>query len=138
MQVDRIISRVKALDYSDARSQDVKQVSNEVKDKPKQITTNKPIDTRVIVINIIDVMNKAAKLKDIQAEYYKITGSHYNIRETMRTLNRAKIVLMIRQKDSHRGVMWVRSSWVVDGDLMPEHKPEGFDLFYTPDSLIYE
>lgn len=142
MQVDRIIKKVKGLDYSNDEINDsVKQL--EVKSNSQQQIEHTPkfsktSDIKVQVLTVFEIIGKAAKLKDLQYEYHKLSGNAFNIREVVRGLNRQRILLMIREKDAHRGVLWVKKEWVKNSVLLDEFKPEGFDLFYQPSNVIYE
>jgi hypothetical protein len=141
MQVDRIIKKIKALNYDATDSMD-EPLRIDVKPADKRIiplnTFNKTTDIKIQVLSILDSIGKAAKLKDLQIEYHRISGKAFNIREAVRSLNRQRIILMMRQSDAIRGVLWVRKEWLLNGVLMDEFKPEGFDLFYQPSNLIYE
>jgi hypothetical protein len=140
MQIDRIIGRVRKLDNTnDGLDGPVKQLAIS---KPQQNTPVKFLantkDIKVLVIKVFDIVGKASSLKDLQHEYYKLTNSPYPIRETIRGLNRSKVLLMVRIKYSYRGVLWARANWVENGRLLDEYKPEGFDDLYKEDELIYE
>lgn len=141
MQVDRIMSRIEGIGYTDNEGkQPVKEIAANTSNEDKQLPdvfTN-ATDIKVQVLMIFDIVKKAAKLKDLQAEFFRLTGKTYNIREAIRTLNRARIVRMIKLKDSQRGVYWIKDEWIENGHLKDEFKPEGFDLFYKAGNLIYE
>lgn len=141
MQVDRIIKRIKSVDYS----------SEIINDSPKQIEATaaikqpvKPIslatstDVKVQILRVFEILGKASKLSQIQGEFTKLTGSNYNVRDVVRGLKQSKILLMLKLIDSHRGILWVKKDWVRNGVLLDEYKPEGFDLFYQPSNVIYE
>jgi hypothetical protein len=140
MQLDRIIKKVRGLDYStnEQGNDSVKQLAVQ----PAQLSPidkfNVQADIKVQVLTVFEILGHAAKLKDLQYEYHKLSGNAFNIREVVRGLNRQRILLMIREKDSIRGVLWVKKEWVRNGVLMDEYKPEGFDMFYQASNLIYE
>lgn len=142
MQVDRIIKRVKGIDYSNdivnnnVMQLDVMPVTNQLADPINKF--NKTSDIKVQVLTVFEIVGKASKLKDLQFEYHKLSGNVFNIREIVRGLNRQRIILMIRERNTHRGVLWVKTEWVRNGVLLDEYKPEGFDLFYQAANLIYE
>src|SRR5262249_43807877 len=139
MQVDRIIKRVKGGNYSpdtgETKQIEVKaQTVVEGGDKALPYTDN----LKVQVLRVFDLIGKATKLKTIQEEYSKITGNKYHVREAVRSLQAAGLVKLIRQKGNERGFMWIKAQWFEDGQLLDEYKPEGFDLLYKPENLIYE
>ncbi|MEP7374781.1 MAG: hypothetical protein ABI675_15400 [Chitinophagaceae bacterium] len=143
MQVDRIIKKVKGLDYSsDIDSNDVNPLALSPVINQQPIAPidkfNVQADIKVQVLTVFEILGHAAKMKDIQYEYHKLSGNAFNIREVVRGLNRQRILLMIREKDSIRGVLWVKKEWVRNGVLLDEYKPEGFDMFYQASNLIYE
>ncbi len=141
MQVDRIIKKVKNVDYS----------SDIINDSPKQleatIASNQPVkpislststDIKVQILRVFEILGRASKLSEIQVEFTKLTGSNYRVRDVVRGLKQSKILLMLKLIDSHRGILWVKKDWVRNGVLLDEYKPEGFDLFYQPSNVIYE
>lgn len=140
MQVDRIIKRIKGLNYDAADSME-EPLKLEVKPAEKAVMPvnfGVSTDLKVQVLAVIDQIGKAVKLKDIQSEYHRVSGNAYSVREAVRSLNRQHILLMMRQRDAVRGVLWVRRDWVINGVLLDQYKPEGFDLFYQPSNIIYE
>lgn len=143
MQVDRIIKRVKGLDYSNDNSNDnAKQIEAIATKQP--VVMNKPVsvststDIKVQILRVFEILSKASKLSQIQDEFTKLTGSNYRIRDVVRGLKQSKILLMLKLIDSHRGILWVKRDWVRNGVLLDEYKPEGFDLFYQHSNVIYE
>jgi hypothetical protein len=145
MQIDRIIKRVvkasdiETADYRPITNTQLTQLPASQGSKPIEATDlNNIYDLKVLVINIFNSLGKATKLKEIQAEYFRITGQVYNIREIVRSLHRSKIVCMIRLKHSSRGVYWVKAEWVNHGTLLDEYKPIGFDNFYKAEDFIFE
>lgn len=87
MQVDRIIKRVKSLEYSasDTSQDSVKQLPVEGSSESAKAFNIFPriVDIKIQVLRVFDLIKLAAKLKDIQTEYTKISGNKYNIRETV-------------------------------------------------------
>lgn len=138
MQVDRIIKRVKCGTYSE----------DEMPEKPKQLqvapiaqkpkTLTPAADIKVQILRVFDVLGIAATLSQLKAEYKAISGNNYNIRETVRSLHKSTLIKMVRDKNASRGFMWVKSEWLEDGILQDKYKPEGFDLLYKAENLIYE
>jgi hypothetical protein len=142
MQVDRIIKRIKSVDYSnDIIGDSPKQIETTIATKQPAApvkTIGTSTDIKVNIMRVFDLLGKASKLKQIQNEYTKLTGSNYNVRDVVRNLKQSRILLMLKLIDSHRGILWVKRDWVRNGVLMDEYKPEGFDLFYQPSNVIYE
>lgn len=143
MQVDRIIKRIKNVDYStDSSNDNAKQIEAILIKKPvvlaKPISLSTSTDIKVQILRVLELLGKASKLSQIQDEFTKLTGSNYRIRDVVRGLKQSKILLMLKLIDSHRGILWVKKDWVRNGVLLDEYKPEGFDLFYQPSNLIYE
>jgi hypothetical protein len=98
----------------------------------------KNADIKIQILRVFEIHRKAAKLKELQSIYNKLNESHYNIRETLRSLHRSRIVRMIREKDASRGIFWVKSEWIENEQLLDEFKPDGFDMLYKADNLEYE
>lgn len=144
MQVDRIIKRVKNVDYSnDINSNSTNQLETTiaitqpvVPSKPVSLSTS--TDIKIQILRVFEILGKASKLSQIQGEFTKLTGSNYNIRDVVRNLKQARILQMLKLIDSHRGILWVKKDWVRNGVLLDEYKPEGFDLFYQASNVIYE
>lgn len=138
MQIDRIIDRVKSLEYDPEIVQlPVKEIADNKDDKQFAVFANKA-DIRVQVLMVFDLIKQVAKLKDIQAKYSQISGNKYNIRETVRTLHKAGLLRLLKQKGTDRGFMWIKADWLVNGQLADQYKPEGFDILYKPETLIFE
>src|SRR5262249_46682876 len=106
MQVNGIIKRVKSLEYS---------ASNEVVE-PKQIDNQQPIekplnifpktaDIKVLIIRAFDVISVACKQKTVQSVYNELSGNQYSVRESMRTLNKNKVLVRILHKATGKGFM---------------------------------
>ncbi len=143
MQVDRIIKKVKNVDYSNDNSNDnAKQIEAIAIKQPaapaKVISLSTSTDVKVQVLRVFELLGKASKLSQIQDEFTRLTGSNYRVRDVVRGLKQSKILLMLKLIDSHRGILWVKKDWVRNGVLLDEYKPEGFDLFYQPANVIYE
>ncbi len=87
----------------------------------------------------MDMIGCACKLKDLQNKYEEITGSNYSIRETLRTLNKHKVIKMLRSKTNGRGLYWVKTEWIEDNGitLKAKHKFYGFDMVYKEDSIEF-
>ena len=142
LQLDRIIKRVRLgkLDNDEQAESLVttvnapqqQTVANSLTDFPKNA------DIKIQILRVFDIHRKAAKLKELQNIFNKLNDSHYNIREPLRSLQRSRIVRMIREKDSTRGFFWVKSEWVENDLLLDEYKPEGFDMLYKAENLEYE
>jgi hypothetical protein len=142
MQLDRIIKKVKAVDYIGfITPKDREDEGNIITPVALTFPTNefpKHADIKIQVIKTFDAISKAARLGEIQKKYFELSGSNYDIRETVRALHRAKLVRMIRVKEATRGMFWVKVDWLENGQIQDEYKPIGFDLIYKPENLIYE
>ena len=140
MQLDRIIKKVKGLDYStnEQDNDSVKQLAVQPARLSPIDKFNVKADIKVQVLTVFEILGKASKLKEVQAEYHKLSGNAFNIREVLRGLNRQRILIMIREKDANRGFLWVKRDWLQDGVLMDKYKPEGFDWMYQANNLIYQ
>lgn len=95
MQVDRIINRVKSGTYSDKPviEQPVKQLEAKAIHRPK--TLSPILDLKIQVLRAMDVLNVASTLKQIQAEYSAMSENKYNIRESVRALQKQGIIRLI-------------------------------------------
>jgi len=142
MQIDRIIKRVKAGDYvAFAPPKDRETEGNNTIPSVLDFPSNefpKQADIKIQVIKIFDAIGQAARLGELQKKYLELSGSNYDIRETVRALHRARLLRMIRVKDATRGMFWVKVEWLENGQLLDEHKPVGFDLIYKPENITYE
>lgn len=137
LQVDRIISRIRSIDYqqpveSIPNTPDIPTIEND-----KGISFPKSADIKIQVLRVFEIVNKAAGLAELQQEYTNITGSPYKIREAVRSLHAAGIVKMLKYKNASRGFMWVKTDWIQDGQLLDKHKPLGFDLLYKKENLMF-
>lgn len=142
MQIDRIVKRVREGEYTGQLPQQA-QITEliAVPVQPSIIPLTgfpKEADIKVQVIKVFDDLRKASRLGEIQSRYYELSGSNYNLRETIRSLHRARLVKLVRVKDSARGMFWLKADWIQNGQIMEDYKPEGFDLLYKPESLIFE
>lgn len=141
LQVDRIISRVRSIDYNaEIQEQQNTPLHNEVKqtviDKTN-ITFPKSADIKIQVLRVFDIVGQASELSKLQQEYISISGSNYKIREAVRSLHASGIVKMLKYKNASRGFMWVKSEWIKDNALLDKYKPLGFDLLYTKENLMF-
>ena len=138
MQVDRIIKRFRTGTYSDEPApQEPKQLENKAPDKKIGAITNNS-DVKIAILRALDVIGIACTLKQIQTEFTSMTGNKGNIREHVRTLQKTTLLKLMKLKSNDRGFLWVKTEWVEDGQLNDKHKPEGFDLLYKADNIIYE
>lgn len=111
--------------------------NNEVSEQPSPFPLK--AELKVQVIKIMDILGEASKLNAIQDKFKEMTGSHANLRETVRNLNRHEILKLIQPKNSLRGLYWVKTEWLDDnGKLKEKHKFEGFDLLYTDDMIEFK
>lgn len=141
MQIDRIIKRVKSFEYSGDKPDNVKQLPKEAASAIETPAINlfpKSSDIKVLVLRVFDLLQIASKLKDVQEEYNRLSGNKYNIREAMRTLNRAGLIKSVRNKEASRSILWVKGEWIENSQLIDKYKPDGFDLLHKPEDLIYE
>lgn len=134
MQVDRIMKKIRGGEYMNQAITTLEVIPTT---ESKQLEFPKQANIKVQALKIFDIVRCAAKLKDIQDEYYKLTGSNYNLRETLRTLHSSKRLLMVKEKDANRSIFWVKPEWVDNGVLLDEYKPEGFDILYKADNLEF-
>ncbi|MBL7694955.1 MAG: hypothetical protein JNK91_08920 [Ferruginibacter sp.] len=142
MQIDRIIKRVKAGDYvgfapPKDRGAEGNNTTPAVLDFPNN-EFPKQADVKIQVIKVFDALGQASRLGELQKKYFELSGSNFDIRETVRALHRARLLRMIRVKDATRGMFWVKVEWMENGILLDEHKPVGFDLIYKAENLMYE
>lgn len=139
MQVDRIIKRVKCGTYSedDSPTPAPKQLEADLAKAPIR-TLTPALDIKVQVLRALDVIGVASTLKQIQTEYSAMTNNKMNVRETVRSLQKSTLLKLLKDRTTTRGFMWVKSEWLEDGILQDKYKPEGFDLLYKAENLIYE
>jgi hypothetical protein len=138
MQLDRIIKSVRNGEYSPATNV-ISIDATTLPAIPEQtMSFPKKADLKVQILSVFDFIGKAAKLQDIQNEYNRLNEGHYPLRDTIRSLQTSKLLVMIKLKNAARGFLWSKTDWIENGQLLPEHKPEGFDLLYKPENLIFE
>jgi len=138
MQLDRIIKQIKDGKFSNdfAEVTEIKQLENK-----QPVIFNQSFqsaDIKVQILRIFDSIGKAVKLQVIQDEYNKLLEVHYPVRETIRSLQNSKKLVMIKAKGMTRGFLWAKTDWIENGLLLDKHKPDGFDLLYKPEDLIFE
>lgn len=135
LQLDRIIKQVKENKYSgNAIPNDVSKDSKQ----PVRIEFPQKADLKVQILRVFDMIKKATKLNDVQSEYNRLNGNPYPLRDTIRSLQQSKLLVLIKEKTATRGFLWAKSDWVENGQLLDEYKPEGFDMLYKAENLIYE
>lgn len=140
LQVDRIMSRVRGIEYNMEAQTDAPKpldTPKQTTDRDKEITFPKSADIKIQVLRVFDIVGQAAELSKLQQEYTSISGSNYKIREAVRSLHSSGIVKMLKYKNASRGFMWVKSEWIKDNALLDKHKPLGFDLLYTKENLMF-
>ena len=135
MQIDRIIKQVK--EGKHLANTAPLETSKEGK-QPVRIEFPQKADLKVQILRVFDLIKRASKFNDIQAEYNRLNGNPYPLRDTVRSLQQSKLLVLIKEKNATRGFLWAKSEWIDNGQLLDEYKPEGFDLLYKPDNLIYE
>lgn len=139
MQMDRIIKKIRSGNYSNNTPNENMLVLaakvNEQKTIGNAIAST--TDLKVQILLVMDDLKKASKLKDVQSHYFKLTRNSYNIRETLRSLNRSGLLKMLRERTSGRGVLWIKTEWIENQLLKEEYKPMGFDVIYRPDNIEF-
>lgn len=141
MQMDRIIKRVKGGNYSNDATPMLSAPVKQLNVDNTAITisaTPQPLDIRIAILRVFDLLGKASKLKEVQEEYNKISGHPYNIRENVRSLHKALLLKEMKDKTVPRSVYWVKADWIEHGQLGDNYKPAGFDLFHKPDNTYFE
>lgn len=138
MQVDRIIKRVKSLEYTqDKEAKEPQQIENKEPIAPLNLFP-KTADIKVLIIRAMDMLNVCSRQKDIQLAYNDLSGNQYSVRESMRTLNKNKVLVRVINKTTGKSFLWAKSDWISDGQLIDKYKPEGFDLLYKADDLLFQ
>lgn len=138
MQVDRIIKRVKTGIYSDEPLQPI-EAPKQLQVAPVKKTPLPSIaNTKIQVLKVFDVLGVACTLKQVQTEYTAMTGDKSNIRDIVRSLQKSTLVKLLRVEPAIRGIMWVKSEWVIDLQLEDSRKPDGFDVLYDINCTVYE
>lgn len=142
MQVDRIISRVRKIDYNHEAqiipANEPARVEAGRDEPDKTLSFPKSADIKIQVLRIFDIVGMAAPLSDIQTEFTNITGNTYKIREAVRSLHSVGVVKMLKFKTASRGFMWVKTDWIENNTLMDKYKPIGFDMLYKPETLMFQ
>jgi hypothetical protein len=139
MQVDRILNKIKSIEDIDETAISGRlNVVPIVRDKPQPISQAKTTNIKLVLLNVFDMIGKACVMKDVQKEYENISGNKYNVREPMRTLQRARKLVLIKEAGTLRGYLWAKTEWIENNRLKEEHKPEGFDALYSHDNLVFE
>ena len=143
--VERLIKKIKLGTFSfDTGSNNVA-ATLETDNTPVNNPETKQIDfplrgeLRVQVISVMDMIGKACRLKEIQDKYKEMTGLSVNLRETVRTLSKHKILRILKPKGTERGLYWVKEEWLEsDGcKLKEQYKFDGFNLLYNDEDLEY-
>ena len=135
MHVDRIIKKIKDGEYFG--SGDIIRIEAKPVVIPNRILFPKHTDTKVVVLKAIDNIGQVASLSQIQEEYERISGNKINVRDNVRSLNKAGLLLMMKEKAATRGIFWLKKEWIENGEVLDQHKPEGFDLLYKPENLLF-
>ena len=137
MQLDRIIKKIKEGKYEE-NVLEIQAIENTNKQPIVLNQAFKTADTKVQLLKIFDSIGKVVKLQTIQDEYIRLTESNYNIRDIVRSLQRHQKIKMLKEKGASRGFLWLKSEWIENGLLLDQYKPEGFDLLYKAEDLIFE
>jgi hypothetical protein len=102
MQIDRIIKKVRDVNEGSNDNEILlSKVPLELNLSPTQKTITasgftKTKDIKLQVLNVFDVIGKAAKFKQLQATYFKISDNAFSIREIIKGLNRQGLLLKMR------------------------------------------
>jgi hypothetical protein len=141
-EIDKVIKKVKSgiFDFINPAKINDNVEANDIEHiKQKSIVFPIKGNMKVQALSIMDIIGKACKLKEIQTEFNTLTSSNINLRETIRTLNKNELIKLMREKNSNRGIYWVKTDWLEDNGtrLKDEHKFEGFDMLYKADNLEY-
>ena len=137
MQLDRIIKRIKEGNYA-GEVLEIEPIESQSRQPVVFTQSFKTADTKVQILRVFDVVRIASKLQVIQDKFNELTQTNYNIRDIIRSLQRSGKVRMMKEKNASRGFLWVKSEWLDNGQLLEEFKPEGFDMLYKPEDLIFE
>jgi hypothetical protein len=139
-EVERLIKKIKSNAFSLVQTPVIEDTNNVVDITP----VNEPIfpvkaELKFQVLAIIDMIGFACKLKDIQERFKDLTGSTYNLRETLRTLNKHNVIKLLRPKNSDRGLYWVKTDWLEDNNtkLQDKYKFFGFDMIYKQGGIEF-
>ena len=143
--VERLIKKIKLGTFSfDTGSTNVAvtpETDNTTVNNPETKQIDFPLrgELRVQVISVFDLIGKACRLKEVQDKYKDLTGLHPNLRETLRTLSKHKILRILKPKGTEGGLYWVKEEWL-EGDgckLKEQYKFDGFNLLYNDEDLEY-
>lgn len=138
MQVDRIIKRVKSLEYTqDKEVKEPQQLENKEPIAPLNLFP-KTADIKVMIVRAFDMLGKATRQRDVQLAYNDLSGNQYSVRESMKTLNRNKVLVRVVNKTTGKSFLWAKSDWIIEGQLIDKYKPEGFDLLHKSEDLIFQ
>lgn len=139
-EVEKLIKKIKSNTFSLVQTPVIEDTNNVVDITP----ANEPMfpfkaEFKFQVLAIIDMIGVACKLKAVQDKYTEITGSNYSIRETMRTLNKHKVIKLLRPKGTDRGLYWVKTGWLEDNNtrLQDKYKFYGFDELFKAEEIEY-
>ncbi len=143
MQVDRIIKRVKSLDNSPDgnllfEATKSPTVTPNPQSTPLAVSTYRKTDVKVLIIRAMDIIGRAAQFNEVQAEFNKINGCDYKIKEPIRALKDLGILKIMKPKGALRGFLWIKNEWLVNGILDDKYKPDGFELLYNVKEMIIE
>ena len=140
--VERLIKKIKLGTFSlngNENNDSVTVAPANNSNEPKQIEFPLRGELRVQVISVFDLIGKACRLKEVQDKYKEVTGLRPNLRETLRTLSKHKILRILKPKGTERGLYWVKEDWL-EGEgakLKEQYKFEGFNLLYNDEDLEY-
>lgn len=144
--IERLIKKIKLGTFTLDGNENNTSVTNEPvnnsdnNSEPKQIDFPLRGEMRVQVICVFDIIGKACRLKEVQDKYKELTGLSVNLRETLRTLSKHKILRILQPKGTARGLYWVKEEWL-EGDgckLKERYKFDGFNLLYNDEDLEYK
>ena len=145
MQLDRLIKKILSGNYSpksvEINNDNGVTIGIPTLEPQLPFTLNsfpKNADIKVQVLKVFDSLKVASKLKELQTEYNRLSESHYNIREIVRSLHKSRLLRLMKEIDANRGIFWVKAEWLEDDRLKEEFKPVGFDMIYKQDNLEYE
>jgi hypothetical protein len=139
MQVDRIIKKIKNGEYLGYSNAMVLQIQPKEQTVAQRIAFPKRTDTKVLILKAFDNLGQLCSLKQITTQYTTISGiNNPSIRETVRTLNKAGLILLMKEKKADRGAFWAKREWIENGQLLEQYKPEGFDVLYPSDTIEFK
>lgn len=92
---------------------------------------------KIVIKGLFDDYGQPIKMNDLQDLYKTATGKDYNIRETVRGLNKKGELKIMKINNSNRNACWVKSEWVKDGKLLDQFKWEDFDNMYIPEDIKF-